>query len=481
MHNRNKHVVSIILETMTYIRLFSREYSVQYADACMRMAGPENKSHTPLVIRTCLYFPEKGNETFCMKTTEWQTFRQKILEKFDSKQSLKKLAAEFHRFGKKYVAAAQTLGSRLVCNGSTKTKIKFYREYFSVYSTYTLYLWYGLLIADHFSEKGQKLLVQKNISDSAVIDSLFSPAKKSGILLLQEKLSELKKQGITQLSPETKKRLAKEYAWMPCLDVQNNPWNEKDIDNFFATLIPVLRPALSVRTAVKKAKLSKSEQKLFENIREQAFIRDQRDVYRRKGVFNALAFYDSAAKKIGLTRKDLAYLTKDEIIAALQTGKVPSQNEIRLRQKGFLCRLEKNAVCITTNPGKIREIASQIQEEKQTAVELSGFCASKGTVQGKVKVVRGVADLFKVKKGDVLVAITTHPDFVPAMHRAAAFVTDEGGLISHAAIVAREMRKPCIVGTKNATAVLKDNDLVKVNADNGTVSLIKTPVKKGKS
>jgi pyruvate,water dikinase len=75
----------------------------------------------------------------------------------------------------------------------------------------------------------------------------------------------------------------------------------------------------------------------------------------------------------------------------------------------------------------------------------------------------------KVQKGDILVTSMTTPDYVPAMERAAAFITDEGGLSCHAAIVAREMKKPCIIGTKIATKVLKDGDIVEVDANQGIV------------
>lgn len=67
----------------------------------------------------------------------------------------------------------------------------------------------------------------------------------------------------------------------------------------------------------------------------------------------------------------------------------------------------------------------------------------------------------------------TNPDYVPAMRKASAFITDEGGILCHAAIVSREMKKPCIVGTKFATQILKDGDLVEVDADIGTVKILK--------
>lgn len=67
----------------------------------------------------------------------------------------------------------------------------------------------------------------------------------------------------------------------------------------------------------------------------------------------------------------------------------------------------------------------------------------------------------------------TSPEYVPAMKRSGAVITDEGGLLSHAAIVARELGKPCIVGTKIATKVLKDGDLVEVDANKGVVRKVK--------
>lgn len=75
----------------------------------------------------------------------------------------------------------------------------------------------------------------------------------------------------------------------------------------------------------------------------------------------------------------------------------------------------------------------------------------------------------KFLPGDVIVAEMTSPDYVPWMKQAAGFVTDEGGLTCHAAIVARETQKPCVVGTRIATKVFKTGDMVEVDAKNGVV------------
>ncbi|MEK7153227.1 MAG: PEP-utilizing enzyme, partial [Patescibacteria group bacterium] len=76
-------------------------------------------------------------------------------------------------------------------------------------------------------------------------------------------------------------------------------------------------------------------------------------------------------------------------------------------------------------------------------------------------------------QGEILVAETTSPEIMPACRKAAAILTNEGGLLSHAAIISREMGIPCIVGLGIADRVLKDGDLVEVDADRGIVKLVK--------
>ncbi len=100
---------------------------------------------------------------------------------------------------------------------------------------------------------------------------------------------------------------------------------------------------------------------------------------------------------------------------------------------------------------------------------LSGSAASPGIISGVVKILKSPDENDLVKKGDILVAPMTTPDFVPAMKRAAAIVTDQGGQTSHAAIVSRELGVPCIVGTQSATKKLKTNQIITVDAQKGLV------------
>jgi pyruvate,water dikinase len=114
-----------------------------------------------------------------------------------------------------------------------------------------------------------------------------------------------------------------------------------------------------------------------------------------------------------------------------------------------------------------------LQDKRTQAVQgtpiLEGHGASPGVAAGLVKIVHDAKDLAKIQKGDILVTKMTNPDFVVAMEKSAAIVTDEGGITCHAAIVSRELGIPCIVGTKDATKIIKEGDEITVDATHGKV------------
>ncbi|MFZ6035680.1 MAG: PEP-utilizing enzyme [Patescibacteria group bacterium] len=100
---------------------------------------------------------------------------------------------------------------------------------------------------------------------------------------------------------------------------------------------------------------------------------------------------------------------------------------------------------------------------------VKGMTAQPGRVVGTVRIVIRRADQASVCEGDIIVSPMTTPHLMTAVRKAAAIVTDEGGMTAHAAIVARELKVPCVVGTKNATTVFKDGDMVEVDAQRGIV------------
>lgn len=122
---------------------------------------------------------------------------------------------------------------------------------------------------------------------------------------------------------------------------------------------------------------------------------------------------------------------------------------------------------VTTLIQKETEIA--IDNDKKVKALLEGLAASPGVGVGKVKIVKKPSEINIVKEGDVLVAEMTNPDYVPAMKRASAIVTDLGGRTSHAAIVSRELGIPAVVGTSHATKMLRIGELITVDGAEGKV------------
>jgi len=120
-----------------------------------------------------------------------------------------------------------------------------------------------------------------------------------------------------------------------------------------------------------------------------------------------------------------------------------------------------------------RPITTKKSEKKQGDLSgniiLEGLGASPGIGVGNVKIIKDMNDLSKIKKGDVLVTKMTNPDMVVSMQKSVAIVTDEGGMTAHASIVSREMGIPAVVGTKNATTILKEEAKITVDGSNGKI------------
>ncbi len=185
-------------------------------------------------------------------------------------------------------------------------------------------------------------------------------------------------------------------------------------------------------------------------------------------------YVNEVAKR--LKRQDVQWLSYHEIVDLLINKKI----EISFRDNTTWV-LSKNTDWKLISGERAEKISIKFENyffSKQVD-EIKGTIANKGVYSGKVKIIRTlfssniIEEIKKVKQGDVLLAETTGPEMMIACKRAGAIITDEGGLTSHAAIVSRELRIPCIVGTKIATKILKDGDLVEVDANNGIVKIIK--------
>ncbi|MBI5872353.1 phosphoenolpyruvate synthase [archaeon] len=163
--------------------------------------------------------------------------------------------------------------------------------------------------------------------------------------------------------------------------------------------------------------------------------------------------------------QDIEYAIEGSRIYIVQTRPVTTLTGTILEELGKAEQAE--AVPLQTEQAGIE--ASQAKKRSASAPIISGIGASPGIGKGHVKIVHSLEDIGKIQKGDVLVARMTNPDYVSAMEKSSAIVTDAGGISCHASIVGREMGIPVIVGTTNASQILKEGQFITVDATNGKV------------
>lgn len=185
--------------------------------------------------------------------------------------------------------------------------------------------------------------------------------------------------------------------------------------------------------------------------------------------------FPSGVKKVNVPKEKIneRKLTDEQIIeVARLSAKIhqhyffPQDSEFAVEGGKVYLVQTRPITTLDMGQGTKKISESQIASLKQL---LQGEPASFGIGFGKVVKIKSANEIDKVKEGDVLVTEMTSPDFVPAMKRASAIVTDKGGQTSHAAIVSRELGIPAVVGTKTATKVLKDDQVITVNGSTGGV------------
>ncbi|MBW2981501.1 hypothetical protein KY343_01345 [Candidatus Woesearchaeota archaeon] len=184
-------------------------------------------------------------------------------------------------------------------------------------------------------------------------------------------------------------------------------------------------------------------------------------------------FIEEISKRKKIPFKELSYYCLNEIVELLKENK---RVNVKERLKDFVTYYHERKKIKYISGKKAAKLAKPYVEVKinSNLKEFKGTVVSRGkTLMGKAKILLTPRNLNKMNKGDILVAPMTSPDYVIAMRKASAIITDEGGMTSHAAIVSRELGIPCIVGTKIATKILKDGMLVEVDADKGIIRKIK--------
>jgi len=196
--------------------------------------------------------------------------------------------------------------------------------------------------------------------------------------------------------------------------------------------------------------------------------RENEDLYKAGTEFEKMIIADLEYGE-KMPKDSLKYLTSFEIEQYFASNKLPKDIE---KRKKFILLKHSNGKVEKYFDKKYLYEFNLVEDIDENIKEIKGQVAYQGKVRGKVKILRKVEDIKDFHEGDILVASMTDPRYVPAMKKAGAIITDEGGVTCHAAIVSRELKKPCVMATKIASRVLKDGDEVEVDAERGEIRKI---------
>lgn len=198
--------------------------------------------------------------------------------------------------------------------------------------------------------------------------------------------------------------------------------------------------------------------------------------------YRFLSLFQEIAKRIQVPFDVMmATYRFEDYHGALLAGQKLSQDAVAQRKKSFLFWKRGSEISFIERPMPIRQIVRSLRGKihAKKVSTLHGVPASPGKTAGRARLVQStdinqlLKDLKRFRKGDILVTWMTQPNMVPIARKASAIIADEGGITSHAAVIARELKIPCIVGVKYATKVLHDGDEIEVDADLGIVRILK--------
>lgn len=229
------------------------------------------------------------------------------------------------------------------------------------------------------------------------------------------------------------------------------------------------------RSLIKKLKISGKLLRIFSIYSEFSITKLVRRDAQLFWAYRMDFFFAELSHRLQIPVMSCRFMFPKEIAEVLRKGKMDKKmaEKIKTRTKACVYYAEKKIDLIFTGL-EVKKWEKVVAEKIAEGInEIKGQTACLGRVTGLVRIINSVQDMNKMNKGDILVSIATNPDIVPAMKKAAAIVTEQGGITSHAAIVSREFHTPCVIGTKIATKVLHDGDLVEVDANKGIVKIIK--------
>ena len=382
-------------------------------------------------------------EDFCKKERRYNTNK----ELFDAYQEFYKKFSYFLAICDVPIFIEEAV-SEDILDKLRKKNIKDIDKYFRILTTY-------LKDTYHIEEEKKILKITIKINKEK---GFFNNPKKN--FLYKEVIGHWKKYSWTGLSL----LLGKEY------DLNYFIERIKNISNAEERLNEIIEKQKKNKTLFEKTvKELDFDRELLECGQLLMWIREKRYIGLTRGGFYKRSLFKEIAKKINLDIEDVFYLLPKELKEILN-GKKSDINLLKKRKKRYALLLKNGKISRIITGKELEELK---KEEIPKVNELKGNPANPGKVKGIVKIILKDEDFSKFKEGDILVTNMTTPMYTPLIKKSTAIITDIGGITCHAAITSREFNKPCIIGTRIATKVLKDGDLIEVDANKGVVRKIK--------
>lgn len=289
---------------------------------------------------------------------------------------------------------------------------------------------------------------------------------------------------------QASKKLAKAYGWMPIF-CYGDPWDysyyQKELNNLLKKSLKQLKGEYiklkeykkirnrEVNSVILKYKIGPRDLQKFIDFGLALDARNEAEYFVSYAGFYLLPLYKEIAKRLHLSINQTRLLYEADIIDCLlgkkDAGKFLESNN-KFRGFGYNQTMSKRFYLSSTEVAKLFNFIEKRARSIQGDNEQQGVCASVGKARGSVRIVSSPEQNDKVNDGDILITYATTVDYLPAMKKAAAIITEVGGLTCHAAVISREFEIPCIVALKNAMKNFKDGDLVEVDADKGVVRVL---------
>ncbi|MCK5062000.1 hypothetical protein KAR28_05660 [Candidatus Parcubacteria bacterium] len=276
------------------------------------------------------------------------------------------------------------------------------------------------------------------------------------------------------------KKHLERYAYIPCGYFDEKPYSYIDIKNRIEKILILsseqikekinLYHKYSLKQKTKYLNQNKQIKKIIKGVEFAIFYKEAIRGKMNELTYHSTPLFKEISKRINLNLKEFKMLTPDEFKEVLLNNK--NYKNIITKRRKFLVYGDSRQIIIydSSRAGRLLDLFSKNIMSFSSDI-IKGNCANYGKTKGNVRIIKKYTDTIKIN--EILVTTMTTPEYVPLMKKASAFITDEGGITCHAAIIAREMNKPCIIGTKIATKVLRDGQLVEVDANKGTVRIIK--------